>query len=75
MLYPLQLLYLTMANLDSNITPIPNPLPEAAGKFFAGINAGIRAADKNALAAAEKQLPPNIQNSIKKHRDLIEENR
>ena len=75
MLYPLQLLYLTMANLDSNINPISNPFPEAAGKFFAGINAGIRAAEKNALTAAEKRLPPNVQDSIKKHRDLIEENR
>jgi hypothetical protein len=64
-----------MANLDSNINPIPKTLPEAAGKFFAGINAGIWEAEKNALIEAEKRLPPNVQESIKKHRDLIEENR
>jgi hypothetical protein len=64
-----------MANLNLNINPITNPLPEAAGKFFAGINARIRVAEKKAIIEAEKRLPPKVQDSIKDHRDIIEENR
>jgi hypothetical protein len=74
MLYPLQLLYLTMANLNVNINSIPIPLPEAAGKYFAGINARMPAAEKKVRIEAENRLPPDVQVSIKNYRDLIETN-
>ena len=71
MLYPLQLFYLTMADLDSNI----NPLPRAAGKFFAGIHIGIRAADKNARDKAEVELlPTDVRLQINNYREQIKSN-
>ena len=63
-----------MANLNPNINPIPNPLPEAAGKYFAVINARMPAAEKKVRIEAEKRLPPDVQDSIKNYRDLIEKN-
>ena len=74
MLYPLQLLYLTMANLDSNTTPKLKSLPEAAGKFFAGINAGIREAEKKARDEADVNLSDSDKQKIANLRKTIETN-
>ena len=80
MLYPLQLLYLTMANLDYNINPIPTTLPEAAGKFFDDINARMREAKKKArdeaIAGTDvKSKIDALQNKIVNNNKLIDQYR